>query len=195
MMNWPTTLRWVVCFVAVLLTVGCTVQSNQFSMLASLVVPQEDALAAYRWRVTLGQYQTVLIAGTAPGKTFFANKKDDFIVFDGWMITEVHGLGLISSLSVQGQVGERVIHRNSHQVGSQNCEAWKLIEQSNETVQEQYCLGEARVLNRITIDAEGQITKIEQHLGFDKHGFNGQGFKEQGSNEFGDSGTITLTKL
>jgi hypothetical protein len=161
----------------------------------SLIKPQEDPLAGLRWRVDLGQYQTTVIAGTAPGKTFFVNKDDDLIVFDGWMITEVHGLGLTSNLSIQGQVGERLILRDLKRVGSQKCEAWKLIEKSSSTVQEQYCMGESRFLNRITIDANGQISKIEQHFGFNKQGLNGQGFKEQGSKELGDSGTITLTKL
>jgi hypothetical protein len=91
---------------------------------------------------------------------------------------------------MQGRVGERLMYRGLSRVGSQECAEWKLIEIDNKSVQEQHCVGEVPIVNRITIDANGEIIKIEQYLGTNAHSPTDPAFKSLGS-----SATITLTKL
>jgi hypothetical protein len=165
---------------AVLWLTSCTFESSQFDMLASAFSPKHDELAAYRWRVEFDGYRADVLAATTPDGTLFVNSNDDLIAFDGWVVTEVHGLGLTSDITVQGRVGKRLIKQGSNRVDTQRCEEWRLVQQGHSTVQEQDCVGVGRYRNRITVDVNGAIVRIEQHLGF---------------KEFGDNSAITLIKL
>ena len=144
---------------------SCTVQSNQLSLLASLAKQKQDSLASYRWRVEFGRYEAIVFAVTTPEGTLFVNYDDDKILFDGWMITEVQGLGQSSVISVQGLTGERLLRKDSSRVGSQKCEKYRLLQDSNSSMHAQYCFDSERHRNQITLDTSGAITKIEQYLG------------------------------
>jgi len=171
--------RWSICLSLVGLA-SCTVQSNQLGLFTSAAKPQQDALQMYRWRLEFGRYQTDLLAVTVPGETLFTNSEDDLVVFDGWMVTEVRGLGQPSVISVQGQVGERLTRKDSRRVGSQECEEWRLMQEGSHVIHEQYCVGIERFENRIIVDSSGSIIKIEQYLGL---------------KELGKKTAIILTKL
>jgi hypothetical protein len=165
--------RWSICLSIFLSVVGlasCTVQSKQLGLFTSAAKPQQDALDMYRWRVEFGSYQTELLAVTVPGETQFTNSEDDLVVFDGWMVTEVRGLGQPSVISVQGQVGERLTRKDSSQVGSQECEEWRLMQEESHVIHEQYCVGIERYENRIIVNSSGSIIKIEQYLGLEALG-------------------------
>jgi hypothetical protein len=156
------------------------VQSGQFGLFTSALKPQQDALDMYRWRLEFGRYQTDLLAVTVAGETLFTNSEGDLVVFDGWMVTEVRGLGQASVISVQGRVGERLTGKDSRRVGSQACQAWRLMQEGSHVIYEQYCVGIERFENRIIVDSSGSIIKIEQFLGL---------------NELGTRTAIILTKL
>jgi hypothetical protein len=155
---------------AVLWLTSCTFQSNQFDMLASALSPKHDELAAYRWRVEFDGYRADVLATTTPDGTLFVNGDDDLIAFDGWLVTEVLGLGLTSVITVQGRVGERLTHKDSRQVGSQECEEWRLMQEGSHVIHEQYCVGIERFVNRIIVGSSGSIIKIEQYLGLEELG-------------------------
>jgi hypothetical protein len=171
--------RWLIC-VSLVGLASCTVQSNQLGLFTSAAKSQQDALEMYRWRLEFGRYQTDLLAVTVPGETLFTNSEDDLVVFDGWMVTEVRGLGQSSVISVQGQVGERLTRKDSRRVGRQACEEWRLMQEGSRVIHEQYCMGKERFENRIIVDSSGSIIKIEQYLGL---------------NELGKKTAIILTKL
>jgi hypothetical protein len=170
----------IVLLCVMLLIASCTVHSNQFDLLTSIVKPKPDALAAYRWRVEFDGNIADVIAVTTPEGTSFASNNDDIITFDGWTITEVQGLGLTSIISVKGRTGERVTSQNSRSLERQRCEDWQKVTQGSTAVYEQRCVGIKRYLNRISLDADGAIVKIVQHLGL---------------KELGDNTAITLIKL
>jgi hypothetical protein len=112
--------------------------------------------------------------------TWFTNSEDDLVIFDGWMVTEVRGLGQPSVISVQGQIGERLTRNDSRRVGSQACEEWRLMQEGLHVIHEQYCVGTERFENRIIVDSSGSIIKIEQYMGL---------------NALGKKTAIILTKL
>jgi hypothetical protein len=171
--------RWSICLSLVGLG-SCTVQSNQLGLFTSAVKPQQDELEMYRWRIEFGDYQTDLLAATVPGATLFTNSEDDLVIFDGWMVTEVRGLGQTSVISVQGQIGERLTRKDSRRVGRQACEEWRLMQEGLHVIHEQYCVGTERFENRIIVDSSGLIIKIEQYMGL---------------NALGKKTAIILTKL
>jgi hypothetical protein len=155
-------------------------QSKQLDFFTAAAKPQQDALEMYRWRLEFGRYQTDLVAVTVPGETLFTNSEDDLVVFDGWMVTEVRGLGQPSVFSVQGQVGERLTRKDSRRVGRQECQEWRLMQEGSHVIHKQYCVGIERYENRIIVDSSGSIIKIEQYLGL---------------NVLGKKTAITLTML
>ena len=70
------------------LLTSCTVNSTQLSTLQNTLTASDDALEPYRWRLSRAGYVAEVFAvSTDDGKTVFANEVNDWVAFDGWMIT------------------------------------------------------------------------------------------------------------
>jgi hypothetical protein len=148
---------------------ACTVSSSQWTALQGAFKTAEDELAPYRWQVTRGDYQGQVIAvALTEGKTLFANRAEDVIAFDGWMITEVKGLGLRSEQwMIEGAVGERQFADGKWPMNKHQCEAWRVPQELPLSTYRQDCVGDDNVsyTNRIDLDKAGQIVRIEQNIG------------------------------
>ena len=156
------------------LLTACTVSSSQWSALQNAFRTPEDELAPYRWQVTSGSFQAQLVAVTlTDGVTLFANQDEDMIIFDGWMITEMAGLGLTAEKWViEGATGERRFSAGKWLMNKHYCEAWRLLDDKERGVQVQDCADDNQIpyQNRINLDVEGRIIRIEQNIGLKQGG-------------------------
>jgi len=148
---------------------ACTVSSSQWTALQGAFKTTEDELAPYRWQVTRGSYQAQVFAvAVGEGKTLFANRAEDIIAFDGWLITEVKGLGLTAEQWViEGAVGERQFADGKWPMNKHQCEAWRVPQDRPLSTYRQDCIADDNLsyTNRIDLDDAGQIIRIEQNIG------------------------------
>jgi hypothetical protein len=86
-------LKKLIPILAVILLSGCSVQSSQLSGLISLIREPSLDLSANSWLVRYSGYESVVYAVSTSEGTLFSNKAGDQVLFDGWMVRKVSGLG------------------------------------------------------------------------------------------------------
>ena len=72
---------------------GCVVQSSQLSALVGLIKKPTVDVSENSWSVRYADYEAIVYAITVPEGTLFSNKAGDQILFDGWSIRQVKGMG------------------------------------------------------------------------------------------------------
>jgi len=151
------------------LLTSCTVNSTQLSTLQNTLTASDDALEPYRWRLSRAGYVAEVFAVTTDdGKTVFANEVDDWVAFDGWMITVVKGLGLTTGeLVIKGAVGERWFSDGNWPLNKHYCDPWRASPELQSTIYAQDCTGDQSYTNLITVDRQGMIVKIQQNIGLE----------------------------
>ena len=149
-----------------LLLSACTVTSNQGAMLLAAFQEPIDELAAYRWRVRLGDYQSDVMSVALPENFLFANDKDDIIHFNGWVITAVSGLNLPAEVVIEDTAERRRFTARQRQSVIHQCGAWQANDSGGGIIYSQACNSDidGHYQNRIDVDAAGSIVKIAQHL-------------------------------
>ena len=142
---------------------GCAVQSSQLSALVGLFKSPPVDLSANSWSVRYADHEAIVYAVTVPEGTLFANKEGDQILFDGWSIRQVKGMGR-GGLHYQNtdSNNQRTFTRGNRKVAIHSCIAWQKQEQSGMMRFSQQCGDREPYVNSILVAKDGSIALIHQ---------------------------------
>ena len=142
---------------------GCSVQSSQLSSLMGLFKTPAAELSLNSWSVKYANYEAIVYPVTMPQGTLFSNKAGDQVLFDGWSVRRVSGLGLRGQEYQNSDVDdERIFMRGSRTLAVHNCGKWQQKQRSGKQQFSQYCEDERAYNNSIIVAEDGSITVIRQ---------------------------------
>ena len=105
---------------------GCIVKSSQLTSLFNLIKEPSLDLSANSWRLRYSDYESVVYAISTDRGTLFSNKAGDQILFDGWMVREVSGLGRRNlDIRIDQVDGVRLFKQGMRSLVSHNCKEWQ----------------------------------------------------------------------
>ena len=112
---------------------GCSVQSSQLSSLMGLFKTPDADLSLNSWSVKYANYEAIVYPVTMPQGTLFSNKAGDQVLFDGWSVRRVSGLGLRGQEYQNSDIGdERTFMRGSRTLAVHQCDKWQQKPQSGQ---------------------------------------------------------------
>ena len=151
------------CGLLLVILSGCVVQSSQLSALTGLLKAPPDDLSAYSWSVRYADHEAIVYAVTVPEGILFSNKAGDQILFDGWSIRQVKGMGR-RGLDYQNadSSNQRTFMRGKRKIAIHSCMAWQQQEQSGMMRFSQQCRGIEPYVNSILVAKDGSIALIHQ---------------------------------
>ena len=142
---------------------GCSVQSSQLSSLMGLFKTPAAELSLNSWSVKYANYEAIVYPVTMPQGTLFSNKAGDQVLFDGWSVRRVSGLGLRGQEYQNSDIGdERTFMRGSRTLAVHNCDKWQQKQQSGKKQFSQYCEDVREYTNSIIVAEDGSISVIRQ---------------------------------
>ena len=110
---------------------GCSVQSSQLSSLMGLFKTPDADISLNSWSVKYANYEAIVYPVTMPQGTLFSNKAGDQVLFDGWSVRRVSGLGLRGQEYQNSDVDdERIFMRGSRTLAAHNCGKWQQKQRS-----------------------------------------------------------------
>ena len=147
-----------------ILVSGCSVQSSQLSSLVSLIKTPPLDLSANSWLVRYSDYESVVYAVSTSEGTLFSNKAGDKVLFDGWMVRKVSGLGRRGlDIKIDELDDVRTFNRGTRTLASHRCQDWQREMSSGMVSLSQNCSGARRdYSNSILVLGDGSISVIRQ---------------------------------
>lgn len=146
-----------------LLMQSCSIHSGQLSSLGSLVGASQTSYAKSSWTVSYGSYQAEIFPVLNKGEISFLNELGDSLIFDGWVIREVSGLGINrADWKVHDISNNRRFLNKDRLVAEHLCDSWVSEKSSNMTRFSQKCKNFTWYKNSILVDNQGFITLIRQ---------------------------------
>ena len=149
--------------VTVLLIAGCSVQSSQLSAVIDYINPPINDISLNSWSVKYAGYEAIVYPVNLTEGTLFSNQAGDQILFDGWAVRRVSGLG-VGDLAYQNTdtASQRSFVRGVRTVAVHSCDEWKKKEKSGKKQFSQLCKGDKVYTNSILVDEDGDIVVIQQ---------------------------------
>lgn len=142
---------------------GCSVQSSQLSAVMGLFKPQDTDLSLNGWSVKYANYEAMVYPVSLPQGTLFSNKAGDQVLFDGWSVRRVSGLGLRGQEYQNRDVAdERTFMRGNRTLAVHKCDQWKKKQQSGKKQFSQSCQDVKIYSNIILVEEDGSIGVIRQ---------------------------------
>ena len=146
-----------------LLFSGCSVQSSQLSAVMGFFKTPAADISLNSWSVKYANYEAIVYPVTMPQGTLFSNKAGDQVLFDGWSVRRVSGLGLRGQEYQNSDIGdERTFMRGSRTLAVHNCDKWQQKQQSGKKQFSQYCEDLREYTNSIIVAEDGSISVIRQ---------------------------------
>ena len=156
-------MRMLSLIVCLVLFSGCSVQSSQLSSLMGLFKTPDADVSLNSWSVKYANYEAIVYPVTMPQGTLFSNKAGDQVLFDGWSVRRVSGLGLRGQEYQNSDIGdERTFMRGSRTLAVHNCDKWQQKQQSGKKQFSQYCEDVREYTNSIIVAEDGSISVIRQ---------------------------------
>ena len=142
---------------------GCSVQSSQLSGLVSLVKEPSLDLSANSWLVRYSDYESVVYAVSTYEGTLFSNKLGDRVMFDGWVVREVSGLGRRNlDIKIDEVDGVRTFKQGARTLASHRCQEWQRETSLGMVSLSQNCGDRRDYSNSILVLEAGSISVIRQ---------------------------------
>ena len=142
---------------------GCSVQSSQLSAVMDLINKPSTDVPLNSWSVKYGDYEAIVYPVTLPEGTLFSNQAGDQILFDGWTVRSVKGLGLQGPAYQNSDVAnERTFMRGNRSLAVHQCDQWQQKQQSGKKQFSQSCKGDSIYTNNILVEQDGSISVIQQ---------------------------------
>ncbi|MCS5588181.1 MAG: hypothetical protein NZ697_06855 [Porticoccaceae bacterium] len=115
------------------------------------------------WLVQYADYEAIVYALTVPEGTLFANKAGDEVLFDGWSIRKLRGMGR-RGLEYQNTDAdnERTFKRGHRTLAIHLCDDWQQQQQSGKKRFSQRCEDAKSYINSILVSEDGSISVIRQ---------------------------------
>jgi hypothetical protein len=120
-------------------------------------------LSLNSWSVKYANYEAIVYPVAMPQGTLFSNKAGDQVLFDGWSVRRVSGLGLRGQEYQNSDIGgERTFMRGSRTLAVHNCDKWQQKQQSGKKQFSQYCEDVREYTNSIIVAEDGSTSVIRQ---------------------------------
>ena len=155
-------LKKLISLLMLILVSGCSVQSSQLSGLVGLIKEPSLDLSANSWLVRYSGYESVVYAVSTNEGTLFSNKAGDKVLFDGWMVRKVSGLGRRGlDIKIDEVDDVRTFNQGSRTLVVHRCQEWQSETSSGMVSLSQNC-GARDYSNSILVLADGSISVIRQ---------------------------------
>ena len=156
-------LKKLISLMMLILVSGCSVQSSQLSSLVSLIKESSLDLSANSWLVRYSDYESVVYAVSTSEGTLFSNKAGDKVLFDGWMVRKVSGLGRRGlDIKIDEVDDVRTFNRGTRTLASHRCQEWQSEMSSGMVSLSQNCGDRLDYSNSILVLEDGSISVIRQ---------------------------------
>lgn len=144
---------------------GCSFYSSQARFVKKMMADESDKVAEYAWRVEFNGYSATLYAVAAKHGTVFGNYTGDAVVFDGWTLKEIRGMGRFRyRWVVKSEDDFRMFYEIGKFQGSYRCGSWQVAQSQGEAAQlKQYCRGGQgrEYQNRMQLMPDNSVDRIE----------------------------------
>jgi hypothetical protein len=135
-------LKKLISLMMLILVSGCSVQSSQLGSLVSLIKEPSLDLSANIWLVRYSDYESVVYAVSTSEGTLFSNKTGDKVLFDGWMVRKVSGLGRRGlDIKIDEIDDVRMFKQGTRSLASHRCQEWQRETNSGMVSLSQNCSG------------------------------------------------------
>jgi hypothetical protein len=142
---------------------GCSVQSSQLSGLVSLIKEPSLDLSENSWLVRYSDYESVVYAVSTSEGTLFSNKAGDKVLFDGWMVRKVSGLGRRGlDINIDEIDDVQIFKKGTRTLSRHRCQEWQRETSSGMVSLSQNCSGVRNYSNSILVLEDGSISVIRQ---------------------------------
>jgi hypothetical protein len=142
---------------------GCSIQSSQLSAVMDYINTPSNDLSLNSWSVKYAGYESIVYPVNLPKGTLFSNQAGDQILFDGWAVRRVSGLGIgwpeFQNTDTENQ---RRFLQGSRTIAVHSCDEWKQKKKSGKKQFSQLCKGDKVYTNRILVDEDEEIIVIKQ---------------------------------
>ena len=156
-------LKKLIPILTVILLSGCSVQSSQLNSLIGLIKEPSLDLSANSWLVRYSGYESVVYAVSTSEGTLFSNKAGDKVLFDGWMVRKVSGLGRRGlDVRIDELDGARTFKQGARTLASHRCQEWQREMSSGMVSLSQSCGDRRDYSNSILVLEDGSISVIRQ---------------------------------
>lgn len=147
-----------------LIVSACSVSSSQFEGFSN--PDQQPRLQNYYWDVTYDNLNYRLIAIEMPNGTLFADKFGNSLFFDGWLIHSIVGFGdFDGEYEIQEtDVGSLEFNDEKSFILGNSCDEWVETRSDTGLIYTQACGNEDKFINRLVVNAGGEVTQIQQFL-------------------------------
>lgn len=147
----------------VILLSGCSLKSSQLTTLISLIKEPTLDLSANSWLIRYSGYESVVYAVSTSKGTLFSNNAGDQILFDGWVVREVSGLGRRNlDIKIDQADGVRTFKQGTRTLASHACQGWQSEMNSGMVRLSQKCGDRTDYRNSILVLDDGSISIIRQ---------------------------------
>ncbi len=142
---------------------GCAIQSSQLSAVMGFFSTPTKDLSLHSWSVKYAGYEAIVNAVNLPEGTLFSNQAGDQILFDGWTVRRVSGLGIgWQAFQNSDTENQRRFLQGSRTIAVHSCHEWKQKKKSGKKNFSQLCKGDYVYTNYILVDKDGEIIVIKQ---------------------------------
>tara|TARA_Y100000813_G_C24127636_1_gene335963 strand:- start:426 stop:956 length:531 start_codon:yes stop_codon:yes gene_type:complete len=142
---------------------GCIIQSKQLSGILELIRDPSIDLSMNSWLVRYSDYESIVYAVSTPNGTLFSNSSGDQVLFDGWVIRKVRGMGYYQvNISINDVLNDRVFKRGTMILSNHECDQWRKQESVGLVRFSQYCSNRIAYKNSILVQSNGEISVIRQ---------------------------------
>ena len=156
-------MRILIVMANLILLTGCSIQSSQLYAVMDLINKPPTDVPLNKWSVKYGDYEAIVYPVTLPEGTLFSNSAGDQVLFDGWTVRSVKGLGLQGPAYQNSDVAkERTFMRGNRSLAVHQCDQWQQKQQSDKKQFSQSCKGVKVYTNSILVEKDGSISIIGQ---------------------------------
>jgi len=143
---------------------GCSIQSSQLNAVLGMFDKASVPFDENGWLVEFADYSATVYPVTVDQGTLFSNQLGDVILFDGWMVPEVSGLGRRLKRLVDDNDGAGRYMYGNRFVAQHHCDPWQSEQQSGMIRYSQVCWGQRQYRNMIQVNDAGQIILVIQNI-------------------------------
>ena len=155
-------LNAVLIIVAVFIS-GCVVQSKQLNTLINLTKDPKFDISDAAWTLRYSGYESIVYAISTENGILFSNNSGDQVLFDGWVITDVIGVGRSKiNINISDADGIRVFKKGVRQLSRHFCGDWDRLEKSDVIRYSQSCESERSYQNIILVGEDENVSLIRQ---------------------------------
>ena len=157
-----TTYNLIIIALTIVLS-GCIVQSRQLNGLLELIKDPPIDLSTNSWLVRYSDYESIVYAVSTSEGTLFSNKAGDKVLFDGWTVRKVEGMGRRQiNMNISDKKNIRTFKRAHRTLSNHRCNQWEQQKNLGVVRYTQYCSDRQGYKNTILVNEDGDISVIRQ---------------------------------